>query len=340
MDKRIQPSISDVAKLAGVSLGTVSNVLNSPDRVRTETVEKVTRAIVQLGFVRNDAARQLKAGKSRALGLVVLDTSNPFFAELARGAENAAVESGYQIFLGNSASDPLREASYLKMFQEQRLSGLLVSPVRELRDQARVLRQMGTQMVFVDSKADPSMACSVSVDDIAGGRLAIEHLLKIDRNRIGFVGGSLEISQVGDRYHGAKEAVRKTRGAATLKLYGAKSQDVISGREVGIAIAREPESTRPNAIFAANDLLAIGLLQAFTMIGGLDVPRDIAIIGYDDIDFAEATVVPLTSIKQPASLLGKTALQMLVDEIENPSEHIHRLVTFQPELVVRASTTI
>jgi LacI family transcriptional regulator len=336
--RKSQPSIQDVAKLAGVSLGTVSNVLNYPERVREVTVKKVHRAIEQLGFVRNDAARQLKAGKSKALGLIVLDAANPFFSDLASGAEDAAASRGYSMLVGNSAHEIGREANYLKMFSEQRLSGVLISPVDDASENIRQVRALGTQAVLVDRKADPALCCSVSVDDVAGGRLAVSHLIEIGRKRIAFVGGPIDIQQVADRLAGAKEATRQSKGAATLKTYRAKAQDVLSGREVGLAILREPKEQRPDAVFAANDLLAVGLLQAFAMKNQVAVPADIALIGYDDISFAQATVVPLSSIKQPASLLGETALEMLVDEVENPATHKHRQITFQPELVVRQST--
>lgn len=338
MQRRSQPSIQDVAKLAGVSLGTVSNVLNYPERVREETVKKVTKAIEQLGFVRNDAARQLKAGRSRALGLVVLDAANPFFGELAKGAEYAAAEDDYQILLGNSASEPARESAYLKMFQEQRLSGVLLSPAGEIRDTVAQLRTQGTQVVLVDCVENESLGCSVSVDDVAGGRLAAQHLIDIGRSKLAFVGGSLEIHQVADRFAGAQQAVRDSAGAATIKRYTARAQDVISGREIGLAILEESMTSRPDAIFAANDLLAVGLLQAFALQNSISVPGEIAIIGYDDIDFAKAAVVPLSSIKQPAHLIGSTALEMLVDEIENSESHTHKQIMFQPELVIREST--
>jgi LacI family transcriptional regulator len=336
--RKSQPSIQDVAKLAGVSLGTVSNVLNYPDRVREVTVKKVHKAIQQLGFVRNDAARQLKAGKSKALGLIVLDAANPFFSDLASGAEDAAVREGYAMLVGNSAHEIAREANYLKMFSEQRLSGVVISPVDDAAESIRQVRALGTQAVLVDRKADPALCCSVSVDDVAGGRLAVRHLIEVGRHKIAFVGGPLDIQQVADRLAGAKEAARQSKGSASLKTYRAKAQDVLSGREVGLAILKEPKEQRPDAVFAANDLLAVGLLQAFAMQNQIRVPEDIALIGYDDIDFAQATVVPLSSIKQPASLLGETALEMLVDEIENPTGHKHRQITFQPELVIRQST--
>ena len=336
--KSAQPSIADVAKLAGVSLGTVSNVLNSPDRVKEETARRVHRAIEGLGFVRNDAARQLKAGKSSAIGLVVLDSTNPFFAELSRGAEDSAIESGFQVLIGNSDHDKSREASHLKIFQEQRLSGVLLSPIENASLEIQSLRDVGTHVVIVDQKALPDLCCSVSVDDIAGGEMAVQHLIEQGKKRIAFVGGSLDIVQVADRLQGANLAKLKAGGSVELEAYRAQNQDVISGRMIGRQILSLPETERPDGVFAANDLLAVGLMQAFVLDNRIKVPQDIAIIGYDDIDFAEAAVVPLSSIKQPAKLLGSTALGLLIDEIENGNTHKHQQITFQPELIVRAST--
>lgn len=336
--KSAQPSIADVAKLAGVSLGTVSNVLNSPDRVKDETASRVHRAIASLGFVRNDAARQLKAGKSSAIGLVVLDSTNPFFAELSKGAEDSAIKSGFQVLIGNSDHDKYREASHLRVFREQRLSGVLLSPIENASVEIQSLRDVGTQVVIVDQKTLPDFCCSVSVDDIAGGEMAVQHLVQQGKKRLAFVGGSLDIVQVADRLEGASRAQLKAGSSVTLKTFRAQYQDVISGRKIGNQILTMPEDERPDGVFAANDLLAFGLLQAFALDNRIRVPQDIAIIGYDDIDFAEAAVVPLSSIKQPANLLGATALDLLIDEIENTKSHKHRQITFQPELIVRSST--
>ena len=332
-----QPSIQDVARLAGVSLGTVSNVLNNPSRVKKSTADKVMSAVQRLGYVRNDAARQLKQGKSSALGLVVLDAANPFFADIALAAEQYADKHGYQLLLGNSRQDIQREFRYLKMFQEQRLSGVLLSPVEKINGLADNFRNMGMQVVVVDQKVDASSACSVSVDDIAGGAMAAEHLLSIGRKRIAFVGGPLEIHQVNDRLVGAKSVIDRDPGA-TLIVLPAAAQDVISGREIGGQIVKMAKEERPDAIFAANDLLAVGVLQALAMNANISVPDDIALIGYDDIDFAKAAIVPLTSIKQPAKDLGKKGLELLLDEMEN-SDHQHEEITFQPELVIRKSTS-
>ncbi|MFM5905293.1 MAG: LacI family DNA-binding transcriptional regulator [Micrococcales bacterium] len=336
---KIRPSIQDVSRLAGVSLGTVSNVLNNPEMVKPATAAKVQRAIDQLGFVRNDAARLLKAGKSKTLGLVVFDAGNPFFAELARGAEDEAASKTYAVLLGNSDNKPERERAYLQLFDEQRVAGVLISPTQDIYEQIRELRSHGTQTVVVDRKADADRCCSVSVDDFAGGKIAVEHLVEMGRRKISFVGGPVSIQQVADRLAGALAAVSSSGGAAQLSVLESASMSVLAGREVGESIAKMPKSERPDAIFAANDLLAMGLVQAFMFNNEISIPAEIALIGYDDIDFAESAVVPLTSIRQPARLIGSTAIELVIDEIENQTDHSHQQITFQPELVVRASTT-
>lgn len=284
-------------------------------------------------------ARQLKAGTSKTLGLIVLDASNPFFAEVARGSEIEAQEADYSLLMGNSGQDVERESKYFNLFQEQRISGVLVSPIEDVREEIESMRSQGTQTVLVDRKADPSICCSVSVDDIAGGRMALQHLIDQGYRNIIFVAGPLEIQQVADRLSGAREAIRQSRGGAQLRVITTKNLDVLDGREVGSQIVAMPPIERPDAVFAANDLLAVGVLQEFVFNASIKVPEEIGLVGYDDIAFAESAIVPLTSIKQPARLLGKTGVEMLIEEIEDPSGHRHRQITFQPELVVRESTT-
>lgn len=329
-------SIRDVAARAGVAVGTVSNVLNRPERVSDAVVARVHDAIRDLGYVRNDAARQLRAGRSSSVGLVVMDARNPFFTDVARGAEDAAAELGLTVLLGDSDEKPERETAYLDLFQEQRVRGVLVSPLGDIRTQLHRIRAAGTPVVLVDRRAEDASLSSVSVDDTAGGRAAAAHLLEIGRTRLAFVGGPLELRQVADRLEGARAAIAEKPGA-TLEVLATPALSVIEGRRLGERLLDRPAQQRPDAIFAANDLLAMGLLQALVMNGGARVPDDIALIGFDDIDFAAAAVVPLSSVRQPSDLIGRTALGILVDEADDRSL-APRQVVFQPELVIRAST--
>ncbi len=339
MKVNARPSIQDVARLAGVSLGTVSNVLNNPAMVKPSTSAKVQQAIQQLGFVRNDAARQLKAGKSRTLGMVVYDSSNPFFAEVTRSAENAASERNFTVLVGNSNHKHAREKQYMQLFDQQRVAGVLVSPTSDIYAQIDELRAHGTQTVVIDRKADSSSCCSVSVDDVAGGRIAVEHLLSIGRRNIGFV-GNLEMKQVADRLAGSLAALNRLMPESKLVMFESDDMSIVSGRTIGEAVLAMPKSERPDAIFASNDLIAMGLVQAFVLSGKIDIPNEIALIGYDDIPWAEAAVVPLSSIRQPAKKIGETAIALLLDEVENGAAHEHRQVTYQPELVIRSSSAI
>ncbi|MFF2493839.1 LacI family DNA-binding transcriptional regulator [Agromyces sp. NPDC058064] len=329
-------SVRDVAAAASVSVGTVSNVLNRPDRVAPATVERVQAAIEELGFVRNDAARQLRAGRSRSIGFVVLDVRNPFFTDVARGAETRAAEAGLTVLLGTSDENVDRERVYVDLFEEQRVHGVLISPLADDLPRLQRLRERGTPVVLVDRQAHDRSFSSVAVDDIAGGRLAAEHLLGIGRRRIAFVGGPASIRQVADRLEGARRAVAEVPGAS-LEVIATESLTVLQGRAAGESIRARPATERPDAVFAANDLLAMGVLQALVMRGDARVPGDIALIGYDDIDFAAAAVVPLSSIRQPAALIGHTAVDLLLREADDAGFSPEQVV-FQPELVVRAST--
>ncbi|MFB7844382.1 LacI family DNA-binding transcriptional regulator [Microbacterium sp. NPDC056052] len=329
-------SVKDVAEAAGVSVGTVSNVLNRPERVAAATVARVQDAISRLGFVRNDAARQLRAGRSNSIGLVVLDARNPFFADVARGVEERAAEHGLTVLVANSDEKAERERAHIDLFEQQRVHGVLITPVADSLPRLQLLRERGMPTVLVDRESQDGGFPSVAVDDVSGGRIAVEHLCAIGRRRIAFVGGPLSLRQVSDRLDGAQQAVAD-RDDATVEFIGTNALTVEAGREAGRRILERDPSTRPHAVFAANDLLALGLLQALVMTGDVRVPEDIALIGYDDIDFASSAVIPLSSVRQPAALIGSTAVDLLM-RIADDSTAMNEHVVFQPELVVRAST--
>jgi LacI family transcriptional regulator len=178
---------------------------------------------------------------------------------------------------------------------------------------------------------------SVAVDDLAGGEMAAAHLLSLGRRRIAFVGGPSSIRQVADRLSGARTAIQQVP-SATLEVVETESLTVLSGRAAGEAIRLRPSARRPDAIFAANDLLAMGVLQGLMLMGDVHVPKEIALIGYDDIEFAAAAVVPLSSIRQPSALIGSTALELLLREAGAEAGFVPTQIVFPPELVVRAST--
>jgi LacI family transcriptional regulator len=333
-------SVKDVAALAGVSVGTVSNVVNSSAVVSEATRQRVEDAIVKLGWVRNESARQLRAGRSRSIGMVVMEIANPFFTDIVGGVEDYVQERGYAVQLGNSAQQVSRELRQLELFEEQRVRGVLLAPIREIGDRIARLRRQGIPVVLVDRAAGVADVCSVSVDDVEGGRLAVAHLVELGHQRIAFVGGPKRLQQVRDRSLGARLGASAMGPDGHLMTLSTPRMDTKSGVSAAAEIALMTATERPTAVFAANDLLAIGLLQGFVT-QGMRVPEDVAIIGYDDIAFAAAAAVPLSSIRQPREILGRRAAELLFEEVEaleGDVPHQHQHVQFVPELIVRRST--
>lgn len=330
-------SIRDVAQHAGVSVGTVSNVLNRPGEVSAESMQRVHRAIEDLGYVRNDAARKLRAGTSSTVGFVVLDGQNPFFGDVVRGAEDEASSHGIAVLYGNTDEDVARERLYLDLFEEQQVRGVLISPYSDINPRLERLRARGIPAVLVDRFSGDGRFSSVSVDSVVGGRMAVEHLIDTGRRRIAFVGGPFEIRQVTDRLAGARVAVENSTEPVDIEVVATEATTVAEGAAAGTRIISRPRREWPDAIFAANDLLALGLLQALIVDGRMLVPEDIALIGFDDISFASAAAVPLSSMRQPSGVIGRTALRILLEETSDPGL-IPRQTVFLPQLVVRRST--
>jgi LacI family transcriptional regulator len=333
------PSVKDVARSAGVSLGTVSNVMNRPEVVSPSTRERVERAMVELGFVRNESARQLRAGTSRTLAYVMLDGSNPFFHDVAQGIELAAEDADLSLFICNSNGRAEREEVHLDRLMQQRVQGILITPVNPDAPHLAEISRRGIPVVIVDRVGAGGLFCSVAVDDVLGGRIAVEHLAEQGHTRVAVVGGPESIGQVRERVEGARQIWAELGlPPEDLTYLPTAGLTVAEGRSAGERLAGIPARRRPTAAFCANDLLALGLLQQ-SIGAGLRVPEELAIVGFDDIEFAAAAAVPLTSVRQPRQELGRAAAQLVIDEATNP-EHVHQQPLFVPELVARASTVV
>lgn len=330
-------SIRDVAELAGVSVGTVSNYFNRPQIVSADAVTRVRDAVERLEYVRNAAARTLRAGVGISVGFVVLNGQNPFFADVVRGAEDEASKHGIAIIHGNTDEDSRRESRYLDLFEEQQVRGVLIAPYGEVTSRLERLRARGIPSVLIDRFSGDRRFSSVSVDSVLGGRMAVEHLIERGSRRIAFVGGPFDLHQVNDRLAGARIAADNAMPAVGLEIVPTAALTLSEGIAAGTRIASRPQAEWPDAIFASNDLLALGLLQTLVHRGRRLVPDEIALIGFDDISFASAAAVPLSSIRQPGRMIGRTALRVLLEE-SSDREALPRQTVFPAELVVRAST--
>jgi LacI family transcriptional regulator len=326
-------SIADVARAARVSVGTVSNVLNRPERVLPGTRERVEAAIEELSFVRNGSARQLRAGTITTIGAIVLDIANPFFTDVARGIEERLDRDDFTLMVASSDDDPGREQRYLRLFEEHGVQGVMVVPATNDIEHLLAVRRRGTGVVLLDRpSSDPSIS-SVAVDDVRGGELAARHLLDEGHTRIAFLNGPHTIRQCADRYEGVLMAL----DAAGLDPASALLEVTVTslnaeGGEAAIRGLLE-SGDRPTAVFCVNDLVALGVLRTLRT-ENISVPGQVAVVGYDDVAFAAELATPLTSVRQPTHELGVRAADLLLSGPDT-AEH----VMFQPTLVVRGSSS-
>jgi LacI family transcriptional regulator len=324
-----------VARRASVSVGTVSNVLNRPDIVAPATRERVLRAIDELGFVRNESARHLRTGTGRIIGLVILDLSNPFFTDLARGVEDRANEAGYSVIVCNSDEDPAKEDAYMRVLEQRGVQGMLIVPVAPGSPAVERLRARGTAVVRVTHRTSDD-ECGVGADDLRGGELAMGHLLALGHERIGYITSASHVWPTDERREGALAAARKEgRDDDVLHDISVEHLNVAHGRDAGERLLGV--RPRPTAVICANDLVALGVLQVMIR-HGVSVPGDMAIVGFDDIEFASAAAIPLTSVRLPRRVMGRAATDLLLAEMSGDPEHVHRRIVLPPELVVREST--
>lgn len=329
-------SRADVADRAGVSHGTVSHVLNHPERVRPEMRARVEAAIADLGFVRDEAARHLRAGYSTTIGLMLLDAWNPSFMDIARGVESRTADGPWTVLMSNSARDTGREQRYLREYAERRVAGLIVIPNDRAADAGHQLPHGDIPMVVVDRVEEGPGPMSVAVDDLSGGGLVAEHLAQLGHRRIAFVGDPAAAIPVRARFTGFQQRFDEIGGGAQLEVIPAPLT-IEAGLDVGRELAARRPSARPTAVATAVDLLAFGIMQSL-LSAGVRVPDDLSLTGYDDISFSAQLSVPMTSVARPHHRMGTTAADLLLRTIDgDPLAARH--VTLQPELVIRASTS-
>jgi LacI family transcriptional regulator len=272
------------------------------------------------------------------VGLIVPDIANPFFTDVARGIEDVVSASGAMVIVCNSDNDSDKEQRYLTMLAEQQVLGVLHVPLDMPSAALRRLHDRGIPVVLLDYKGRSRQQCSVSVNDVGGGQLAVGHLLESGHRRVAFLGaGGSPLHQVADRLAGATRAMTAAgRSADDLQILPPTTLNVAGGVAAARALLALPRKRRPTAVACVNDLLAIGMLQELVS-RGVRVPDDMAIVGYDDIAFAAAVATPLSSVRQPRQQLGRRAAELLIDEASS-DDHVHSRLVFEPELIVRESS--
>ncbi|HDQ15231.1 MAG TPA: LacI family transcriptional regulator [Sediminispirochaeta sp.] len=327
-------TIKDIAEQARVSYATVSRALNNKYGVDPETRRRVLSVAKELNYRPNAIARGLVSNRSFTLGLILPDVTNPYFPAVAAGIEAGAQERGYSVFLCNTNWDTRRETNYIKLLSERRVDGIIHAPVgNTLNEETEGL----LPTVYVSNAPKNARQSSVIIDNIRGGYLATKHLIDCGYESVGFVGVSEhETMANNDRLEGYKTAFRR---------YGKEiKQDYIKfgdfRQETGYKIIQTMIADRsyPQAIFAENDVLAIGILHGIKDMG-LRVPDDIALIGFDDISFSAYQEIQLSTISQPKERMGRLAVDLLIDEIESgDAKAAPRRVILEPELIVRKSS--
>ena len=328
----------DVARHAGVALGTVSNVLNRPENVTPELVVRVSASIDTLGFVRNRAASKLAAGVSNTVGVILVDLSNSYFTDMVKGAEQLAAEAGKILVLGNSDIDERRQGSYLQFFEEEQVSGILVAPLNGvLRGRPRATARR-RPLVILDAALQQHDYCAVSTNNLVAGRIAAKHLLDLGRRRLAFAGGPVGRSQaLADRLQGVREAVAAVEDA-TLEYLPTDEVQVSDGRIVGELLATRDADQRPDGIVAAADLLAFGIVQVLFHTSRARFPDDIALVACDDNRSAYDSVVPISTVDLPGLAMGEAGMRLLLEELTSKGVHEHRHIVLDPALTAREST--
>lgn len=335
-------TIQSVARLAQVSVSTVSNVLNGREsRMRPETLARVKKAIHDLGFQPNQAALRLKTGRVQMIGLLVPSIANPFFGILARGIEEAAAAHGYGVLLCNTSADPERERSYAQAIMAQGVRGVIVGSALQAQEHLQALIERGLAVVNFDRIAahlDLHIDI-VSLDNRRAGAMAAEHLLSLGHRRIIFVSAPLRSVNRQARLNGAREVCE--RAGVSFENHIAKIPTLptagpISELGFNAACTLHEQHCDATGYIAMNDMLGIGVMAGLRHCG-YRIPDDVSVIGIDDLFLCRFVSPAMTSVRQPLELMATAAVERLIVRMKNHEEEPHQMI-FDPELVVRAST--
>ncbi|MBA3875024.1 MAG: LacI family DNA-binding transcriptional regulator [Anaerolineae bacterium] len=332
--KQKRPTMRDVAENVGVSIQTISAVINNKPEITLQTRQRVMDAIHQLGYRPDRTARSLRTGQSHTLALIVSDIANPSFATIASTAEDCAQTNGYYLTVHNTHDDPVREEKYVQAAAERGLDGVILVSAEDRMDSSIVLENAQIPFVAIDRIPEGYTGLSVTLDNVKAGQLAARHLLGLGHTRLAHISGPLRLRLARERLSGF-ETVLQEKGLSLKPEWVCESNWYCE--EGYLAMKKMLQSSPlPTAVFAANDRMAIGAIQAIYEVG-LRVPEDISVIGLDDIEVSAYHIPALTTIRQPFANLATQAIQILLDVIQgNQPEVAANLI--EPFLIQRAST--
>ncbi len=329
-----RPTIKDVARAVGVSINTVSRALNAKPDVSPETRRQVLEVAKRLNYMPNKLARGLRSNKTGVIGVIVADIANPFFSAVVKGMGKAAKELGYSIILQDTGENYENEEEAIQIMISEQVDGLLITPVQTEKRTIRMLQESNIPFVLVARYFDDVDTDYVVADDVQGGYLATTHLIERGHEKIAFINGPFYNSSAIERFQGYKKALAEHDIQLNEELIrnGALTMEDGYTRGKALLMGHEP---RPTALFTFSDFVALGAMKAVHEVG-LRIPGDIAIVGYDDIDFAFCLESPLTTIRFPKREMGEEVVSLL--ERKMSGEECHSRLKMPVELVVRQSS--
>ncbi|MGQ5523050.1 LacI family DNA-binding transcriptional regulator [Chitinimonas sp. PSY-7] len=329
-------TMKDVAHRAGVSITTVSHLLNETRPVSDDARARIEEAIQALSYVPSAVARSLKHNVTHTIGMMIPNSSNPYFAEILRVIEARCFDAGYNVILCNSDDNPHKQSVYLRVLTERRIDGLIVVTSGEDVGLHSLLEELRLPLVLVDRELESVQYDLVEVNHVQGGYLATQHLLSLGHRNIACIGGPAELSPSDQRIAGWRLAMGEAGLTPPIDALWRGDFTSRGGYEAMSALLMQPQ--RPSAVFACNDLMAIGAMCAAYELG-IRVPDQLSIIGFDGIELTSFSSPPLTTVVQPKEGIGATAVAMLLERIQGRRAEL-RCVMLQPELRVRSSTAV
>jgi len=326
-------TIMDVASEAGVSYATVSRVLNDDAHVRPQTRQRVQQAMERLGYVVNRPARSLAGGRSRVIGILVPDLGTGYIGEIMRGIDDELDLAHYDMMLYTTHRREAKESSYVASLTQGMADGLLIVLPRNPATFMQTLRQRNFPYVLIDHQGTNEKDHAVGATNWQGAYNATEYLIKLGHRRIGFITGSMDLGCARDRLAGFQAALRTYHLPVDPQLIYEGDFHQPDGYAGGNALLSLPQP--PTAIFASNDVMAMGVMDAARS-RGLRIPEDISILGFDDIPQSQNIRPALTTVRQPLEKMGRVAAQMLLDLLNDPQKDVSR-VELPTELIIRDS---